>query len=795
MVRLLRPFGSQRASLVAGLAYLAMALPYNALALGRWGALVVYAGAPWVLVRLFRATGAAPYADGGGGAATASGTATASEASGPMSPPPAGDPTRRSRVTDWAHHHPWARSALALGLLEAVMVSFVPAAAVVVVVAALALVVSSALYGDLASTRRALGLALASTGVAAVICLPWVIGVLWAGRGVVAVFGVPIPASSAASWSSLLRFAAGPIGGSPLAWGFVVAALAPLVLARGERFRWAGRFWSIALVFWMVAWVIGRGWTGRLAIDPLVLLGPAAVAIAAAIGLGVAAFEEDLRAADFGWRQLVTVVASVVVVLGALPTAISALPGRWDLPLNDFSQSVAWMHAKAADGSFRVLWLGDTNALNQGSWAAGDGLAYATSENGGPDARWLWNAAGPGPASGLASAVDLARAGKTDQLGRLLAPAGVRYVALLTSLAPEISGEQNPTEYPVPADVAPALTRQLDLSPVLSGTGITVYLNSDWIPQRAEVPAGTAVTDGVRPDPLAGSPGSGRGARSGAGAPRRRRLPLLHRRPGPGHRAGRPGPGRPVEPDRASGSPAPRSSSFGWAARYPVTAAGPGTLRFDGGVVAPLSFVVSMVTWLAALVLLIGDRGGRPWNRLRLRRPRRRPGTAPAGAGDGPADDPEVDSGPDADGGAAGGRSGVMSDSDDSLIEPDWTEPEWTVPDDAPTPWRARRTRTPVEPEQGRTAALVAVIAAVVVIGVIGAVVGTSSPAPAPSVADGVAVAPVGLVLLLGLLLRRDRHRGHHHHLPDQRHRRRGQRGHDLGGSGGGRRGRPHRAP
>ncbi len=85
-----------------------------------------------------------------------------------------------------------------------------------------------------------------------------------------------------------------------------------------------------------------------------------------------------------------------------------------------------------------------------------------------------------------------------------------------------------------------------------------------------------------------------------------------------------------------------------------------------------------------------------------------------------------------------------MSDSDDSLTEPDWTEPEWTVPDDAPAPWRARRTRTPVEPEQGRMAALVAVVAAVVVIGVIGAVVGPSSPAPAPSVADGVAVAPVG---------------------------------------------------
>ena len=610
VVRLLRPFGSQRAALVAGVTYLAVAVPYNALALGRWGALVVYAGGPWVLARLFRATAASPYRPGRAPAPAGS-------------PGPDGGPnSARRRFTTWTVRHPSFRSALVLGLIEAVMIAFVPAAAVVVVLAAVALMISSALFGDLRTTSRALWLALASTAMAAAICLPWVIGVVWAGRGAIAVFGVPIPASSAATWSSLLRFAAGPIGGSPLAWGFALAAVAPLVLARGDRFRWAGRFWAVALVFWVAAWVIGRGWTGSLAIDPLVLLAPAAAAVASAIGLGVAAFEEDLRAAEFGWRQLVMVVATVVVGLGAVPTVISALPGRWELPVNDFSQSVAWMHAKSADGAFRVLWLGQTNAIYQGSWSAGDGLAYATSEDGGPDARWLWNAAGPGPASGLASAIDLARSGGTDQLGRLLAPSGVRYVALLTSLAPEITGEQTPTEYPVPADLGPALTRQLDLSPVLSGTGITVYVNNDWLPQRAEVPAGTTVPDTVQPDPRAGSPGSGvaRGA-----------VPVL---PGPAASQSFTGvlakgtvlsaaapAGRWILAG-ATGASAPRSSSFGGAARFDVSTAGVGTLHFDGGPVAPLSFAVSIVTWLVALALLIGHNLGRPWSGVRTRRRR-----------------------------------------------------------------------------------------------------------------------------------------------------------------------------
>jgi hypothetical protein len=463
----------------------------------------------------------------------------------------------------------------------------------------------------------------------------------------VAVFGVPVPASGAASWGSLLRFAVGPIGVSPLAWGFAVAALVPLVLARGPRFRWAGRFWSIALVFWFAAWAIGRGWTGGLAIDPLVLLGPAAAAVAAAIGLGVAAFEEDLRSADFGWRQLASVVATGAVVLGSIPTLVSAVPGRWDLPINDFSQSVRWMGAKAAGGAFRVLWLGDSRSLNQGSWSAGDGLAYATSEDGSPDARWLWNAAGPGPAAGLATAVDLARSGRTDRLGRMLAPAGVRYVVVLTALAPEIYGEQSPQQYPVPADLAPALSRQLDLDSVVSGTGITVYANAAWFPERALVPAGK---------PLAASDATPRSASAHPGSPPGLPLepyavPVL---PGPAAARSYRGPLRVGELLAAlapagrwnlvesGGTPAVRSSSFGWAGRYRVTASGAATLRFGGGLVTPVSFFVSVIAWLTAVAFLSVRRLDGSWRRVRTGRRRRRvdDDDAPDGDGSAAASDP-----------------------------------------------------------------------------------------------------------------------------------------------------------
>ncbi len=599
-VRLLRPFGSQRASLVAGLAYLAMALPYNALALGRWGALVVYAGSPWLLASLLRSTGLEPFVR---------------RIEGPL-PPGATSAGAPSPNGAWASRHGLLGGALALGVLEAVLVSFVPAAALVVLLTAVAVVLSSLLFRDGGATGRAVRLALGSTAVAVLICLPWVVGVLSSGTGVLAVFGVPTPVSGAASWSSLLRFAVGPIGGSPLAWGFLVGAMAPLVLARGVRFRWAARFWSVALVFWLAAWLTGRGWTGGLAVDPLVLLGPAAAAAAASIGLGVAAFEQDLRKAEFGWRQVATAFGVVAVALASLPTVVSALPGRWELPVNDFAQSVSWMHAKASDGAFRVLWLGDPRSLDLGSWTTGDGLAYATSENGSPDARWLWNAASPGPAAGLGAAVDLARTDRTDRLGSLLAPAGIRYVVVLTSVAPEITGEQTPTSYPVPNDLLPALGSQLDLQPVLSGTGITVFANADWMPQRAEVPGTPGAAAGATA-PLGAAPGT----MLVPGA-----LPVL---PGPVAARSFRGPLVPgtvfasVAPSgrwslvSGSGAEARRTASFGWAARYAVAARTTGTLRFHGGALPPVFGGYSVLVWALALAALIDRRRiRREWERV-----------------------------------------------------------------------------------------------------------------------------------------------------------------------------------
>jgi hypothetical protein len=228
-------------------------------------------------------------------------------------------------------------------------------------------------------------------------------------------------------------------------------------------------------------------------------------------------------------------------------------------------------------------------------------------------------------------------------LGSLLAPAGVRYVVLVDSLAPEIQGEQSPMSYPVPADLAPALASQLDLDPVVSGTGITVYANAAWIPERALVPGQrpATVTDGgqswslVHPSPGTSLVPSAVPVLPGPAAARTYQGTL-----GIGTLLTANAPAGRWNLVGADGQTLVRSSSFGWAGRYAVTQKGTATLHFDGGLLTPGSFLYSLVVWLAAIVFLSWS--GERVHRRRLRRRRTGAGEGTAAAIETAAAEPEL---------------------------------------------------------------------------------------------------------------------------------------------------------
>jgi GT2 family glycosyltransferase len=461
MTRLARPFGSPRARLAATLAYLALPVFYDALAVGRWDALVAYSLAPWIVGRLARASELAPFV-------------VADD-----------HPSPRRR---WRRGP--AGQLLAMGILEAVLCSVAPTGAVLVLLMAVGLGVGALIVLGRAGWRpagRMVGMAVGSTVVAGVLLAPWSITLLLGPQRWAAVAGLSLGRGSVPTWSSLLRLAVGPIGDTPLAYGLVVAGLLPLVIAVRQRLTWAAMGWGMVGSSWVLAWAEGRGWTGVVSVDTQMLLVPAAVGVALAIGLGVAAFERDLSAYRFGLRQAGAALAAAFAIVGALPTVAAAGGGRWGLPLSGYGEATAWLAARAPAGGFRVLWLADPRTLPGGGWQLGPGVAYGVTEDGMSDATGLWAGSSPGPAAVMGQDVELAEHHDTVQLGRLIATQHVRYVVVVQALAPEIPGYQSTPVYPVPATLTEALDAQTDLSQVPGQGGLDVY--QDTVSAPGPLPA------------------------------------------------------------------------------------------------------------------------------------------------------------------------------------------------------------------------------------------------------------------------------------------------------------------
>jgi len=452
--RLGRPLNSTLARLAAVIAILAVPLPYNALARGRWAGLIAYAAMPWFLLLLARMTRIEPFAGDG----------------------EAGGKRRRSGEPAW-------RSYLLLGVPLAAVSMFAPGIGVSVLVAGAGIFLGSLLAGGAGAASRAVRGAAGGVVVAFMLLLPWSATLALPG-GWSTVAGVGRLASRAPGLGTLLRFQVGPIGAGVFGWALLAAAATPLLVGRGWRFAWAVRFWTVALLGVGLAWAGGRGWLPVRLQDPELLLAPAAAALAGAVAMGAAATQVDLRGYRFSWRQAAPLAGGLALLAAVLPILGAVPDGSWHVATEEVARSVGWMPAQSEQGAFRVLWIGDPDALPLDGWdfKGEDGVAWATSRNGPPDVTDLW----PGPPSeatrAIGDAVAVARGGGTARLGRLLAPMAIRYIVVPKQLS---IADSDPEQLDVPAGLTRALGSQLDLRVLPSDPALDVYENVAWGPARS----------------------------------------------------------------------------------------------------------------------------------------------------------------------------------------------------------------------------------------------------------------------------------------------------------------------
>jgi GT2 family glycosyltransferase len=480
--RLLAPSGSKRAQVAAAVAYAAVPLPYDALATGRWAALAAYAGAPWMLGRLARASGVTPFAP----------------STGPLDAPIAPAGVADELVVG---HRLW-KHVVATGVVTAATGLLVPQAPLLLVVMGVALVLGSLLAGEVRGTLRVLVAAGGGAAVAAVLGLPTTLDVVTTPGGVDAWLGAGRDAAGLTA-SDILAFRTGPAELAVVGLALLGAAAVPLLVGRRWRLGWAARGWAVAVAGWGVVWAGERGWITVRRPDPGVPLAAAAAGLALAVGLGLAAIEHDVRGRSwrFGARRLVAGVGLLALVGSTVAAVVASTDGWWNMPRDDFAGIVGFADDDVRATPARVLWVGDDELIPGGDgWPLGGDLAFtASTAQAVPGVADLWPATADGASARLGDALTLALDHDTTRLGRVLAPMGVRYIAIPRRLAPG-DDTVRATHAQVEADraadaLAGALAEQLDLQQVRIDPGLVLYRNTAALPLRAAFP------DGVTDDP------------------------------------------------------------------------------------------------------------------------------------------------------------------------------------------------------------------------------------------------------------------------------------------------------
>jgi len=382
---------------------------------------------------------------------------------------------RAGRFPDLA---PARRPLVGLAIGTAILAAWYPPAALFGLVVGLAMCAGSAVTRDGMSALRSLGAAAAGLLGGALLLMPWTTTLLGARNDTGALGATLRPDLSI---TEVLRFESGPNGAGVGGWGLLVAAAVGLVIADGRRLAWVTRAWVLAIVGYAIVVLPEVVAPESTTIAPEAGLAVAALGIALAAGLAISAFGERLGASGVGVTHLAGVAASLGIVVGAFGFVGDVPDGSWRAP-DSWAPVVSFTEDAIDEGEFRILWLGDAALLPLDPFEVDATLSWSMTRNGAGDARELLRAPETATDRIIARALRSLRAGQTSRLGRMLAPSGVRYLALARRNG--IEGERGKD----PPGVATALGNQLDLARLGSEPGLVLFENLSWAPIQTVLP-------------------------------------------------------------------------------------------------------------------------------------------------------------------------------------------------------------------------------------------------------------------------------------------------------------------
>ena len=452
--------GTRGARIASATAYAAVPLGYAAIAAGRWGTLLLYALAPWMLHLMRMLVGHADISD-----------ARPKEAMVMVSPAI------------------WRRWFASLVLLVAVTFAFEPGVVIVVPLIAGVIGITTLAQGiNIRWAGRWLGISSGAIVVGVALHLPWA-GTYVRQGWWEAITGAPVESGRNIGLWGLARFAVGSFSLSALSIALYAAVLGSLFLVRGARATWALRGATLVVVGLLLAVLDDAALLPIHVAEPGVMLIPVALGIAMCAGAMGASLAVDLNRGRFSWRQPLGALVGIAFTIGLVPTAVNSVNGAWHQPSFALPQLLAQLPDAQTAGNYRTLFIGDSRVLPGAPLNFGWGIGYSVINGATPSADEYWETPPTRARDNAVAAMYGIVRGQTSRAGRLLAPLAVRYIVV-----PIFDGGQSTRSHPIaePAGLIEALSRQLDLRRQFTSPDLVVFENTAWVPVRSVLTAAGA---------------------------------------------------------------------------------------------------------------------------------------------------------------------------------------------------------------------------------------------------------------------------------------------------------------
>ena len=564
--------GTRGARIASATAYAAVPLAYASIASGRWGALLMYALAPWMLHLLRMLVGHADIND-----------------------------VRPKEAMVFVEPAVWRRWFAALVLLVALCFAFEPAVVIVLPFIGGVIGLTTLAQGlNIRWAGRWLGITSLAVLSGVALNLPWA-GTYVRSGWWEALTGAPVDSGRNIGLWGLVRFAVGGFSLSILSVALYAAVVGALLLVRGARATWALRGATLVVAGLLLAVLDDSALLPMHLAEPAVMLVPVALGIAMCAGAMGASLALDLNRGRFSWRQPIGALVGIAFAVGLFPTAVNSINGSWNQPSLALPQLLAQLPDAQTAGNYRTLFIGDSRVLPGAPINFGWGIGYSVVNGATPSVDEYWETPPTRARENAVAAMYGIVRGQTSRAGRLLAPLSVRYIVV-----PIVDGGQSTRSNPIvePAGLVEALSRQLDLRRQFASPDLVVFENTAWVPVRSVLTAA-----GAESSKLAGSTSMIATNIGGATA-----LPSVDR------------PDAPVSADVAAGTvqvavpftsrwkltvngaDIPARPAFGLTTAFDVSSPGRATVSFQKTTLHSLLVLVQFIAWCVLIFVATSRR-------------------------------------------------------------------------------------------------------------------------------------------------------------------------------------------